>query len=314
MINYKTSRSGGLLPAKRSVRMVEAAGLFVIASPNKETLAVLAFLREQKGFTPPITIKHRKGGNMRLKGKVVIVTGGARGLGRDYALRLAEEGAHVAVSDVLDGTRVKGEIEEKGGQAVAFQMDVTDEESVEEMVRQTVNQYGRIDVLVNNAAIFADVVKHPFYQIPLKEWERMVQVNLTGTFLCCKAVYPHMKQQGKGKIINISSSTFFSGVPNFLHYVTSKGAIVALTRAMAREAGEDGISVNAIAPGFTLSEAVDGNPGFTEESRKVAVDTRCFKRDQRPADLLGTVVFLASDDSDFITGQTLVVDGGSVFH
>ena len=251
---------------------------------------------------------------MRLIEKVAIVTGSARGLGRDYALRLAEEGARVAVSDILDGTRVKGEIEESGGEAIALHADVADEKSVENMVHQTIKRFGRIDILINNAAIFADVAKYRFYEMPLLEWDKMIRVNLTGTFICCKAVFPQMKKQGKGKIINVSSSTFFSGVPNFIHYVTSKGAIVALTRAMAREAGDNGISVNAIAPGFTISEAVDGNPTFPEQSRRVAMDTRCFKRDQHPADLLGTIVFLASDDSDFITGQTLVVDGGSVLH
>lgn len=251
---------------------------------------------------------------MRLSGKVVIVTGSARGLGRDYAIRLAQEGAQVVVSDILDVSRVKSEIEAAGGEAIALNADVSDEQSVRNMIDQAVNRFARVDVLVNNAAIFADVVKRPFYDTPLQEWEQMMRVNLTGTFLCCKAVYPQMKKQGKGKIINVSSATFFLGIPNFIHYVTSKGAIVALTRVMAREAGNDGISVNAIAPGFTISEAVGGNPTFPEQSRKAAIDSRCFKRDQHPSDLLGTIVFLASDDSDFITGQTLVVDGGSVLH
>jgi NAD(P)-dependent dehydrogenase (short-subunit alcohol dehydrogenase family) len=251
---------------------------------------------------------------MRLNEKVAIVTGGARGLGRDYALRLAKEGARVAVSDVLDASRVQAEIEENGGEAIALHTDVAEEKSVENMIHQTIKRFGGIDILINNAAIFADVVKYQYYEMPLEEWDKMIRINVTGTFICCKAVFPQMKKQGKGKIINVSSSTFFSGVPNFIHYVTSKGAIIALTRAMAREAGEHGISVNAVAPGFTISEAVEGNPNFPEQSRKVAMDTRCFKRDQRPEDLLGTIVFLASDDSDFITGQTLVVDGGSVLH
>jgi NAD(P)-dependent dehydrogenase (short-subunit alcohol dehydrogenase family) len=251
---------------------------------------------------------------MRLSGKVVIVTGGARGLGKDYALRLVEEGSQVVIADILDGTRTKSEIEKAGGEAMALDVDVSDEGAVENMISQTIKKFGRIDVLINNAAIFADVVKNPFYNMPLQDWDKMIRVNLTGTFLCCKAVYPQMKKQGKGKIINVSSATFYLGTPNLIHYVTSKGAIIALTRCMAREVGEDGISVNAIAPGFTLSEAVDGNPTFPELSRKTAKDSRCFKRDQTPADLLGTIVFLASDDSDFITGQTLVVDGGSVLN
>lgn len=251
---------------------------------------------------------------MRLKGKVAIVTGGARGLGKDYALRLAEEGARVVIGDILDGTTVKSEIEKIGGEALALNVDVSDEQSVKNMINQTIKRFERIDVLINNAAIFADVVKYRFYDTPLEEWDKMIRVNLTGTFLCCKAAYPQMKMQGKGKIINVSSSTYFMGNPNLIHYVTSKGAIIALTRVMAREVGDDGISVNAIAPGFTLSEAVDGNPTFPEPIRKMTRESRCFKRDQIPSDLLGTIIFLASDDSDFITGQTLVVDGGTVLH
>jgi NAD(P)-dependent dehydrogenase (short-subunit alcohol dehydrogenase family) len=173
---------------------------------------------------------------------------------------------------------------------------------------------GKIDILLNNAGIFADINKRPFYEISLQEWDRITKVNLTGTFLCCKAVYPQMKKQGKGKIINVSSATFFMGIPNLVHYVTSKGAIIAFTRALARELGKDGICVNAIAPGFTVSEAIRNNPTFPEESHKMVISSRSFKRDEQPEDLLGTIVFLASHESDFITGQTIVVDGGAVFH
>jgi NAD(P)-dependent dehydrogenase (short-subunit alcohol dehydrogenase family) len=251
---------------------------------------------------------------MRLKEKVAIVTGGARGLGKAYALRLAEEGARIVATDILDTNQVKGEIEEKGGEAIALYADVCDENSVNEAVRKTVERFGKIDILVNNAGIFADVNIKPFHEIPLEEWDKIIRVNLTGIFVCCKAVYPQMKKQEKGKIINVSSSVFFSGVPYFLHYVTSKGAIIALTRALAREVGDDGISVNSIAPGFTMSEAVEGNPKFTEQAREIAINSRCFKRAQRPEDLLGTLILLASDESDFITGQTIVVDGGMVLH
>ncbi len=251
---------------------------------------------------------------MKLKGKVVMVTGAARGIGKTYALRLAEEGARVVVTDVLDAGPVKAEIEAKGGEAIALYTDVSDENSVNEAVRKTIERFGKVDVLVNNAGIFADINLKPFHQISLEEWEKIIKVNLTGIFLCCKAVYPQMKKQGKGKIINVSSSVFFSGVPFFLHYSTSKGAIIALTRALAREVGDDGISVNSIAPGFTMSEAVEPNPKFTQQAREIAVNSRCFKRDQRPEDLLGALVLLASDESDFITGQTIVVDGGMVLH
>jgi NAD(P)-dependent dehydrogenase (short-subunit alcohol dehydrogenase family) len=251
---------------------------------------------------------------MKLKGKVAIITGGARGLGKAYALGLAEEGARIVISDILDTTKVKLEIEQKGGEALSLYTDVAEEESTKEMARKTIERFGRIDILINNAAIFASLGKKPFYEISSEEWDQVLGINLKGTFLCCKAVYPQMKKQGKGKIINVSSSTFFTGVPYFIHYVASKGGIIALTRALAREVGNDGICVNAISPGLTVSEAVRGNPMYPEDYLRVATKGRCFKRDEIPEDLTGTIVFLASDESDFITGQTIVVDGGSVLH
>jgi NAD(P)-dependent dehydrogenase (short-subunit alcohol dehydrogenase family) len=251
---------------------------------------------------------------VRLKGRVAIVTGGARGLGKDYALRLSEEGARIVVADILDATNVAHEIEKRGGEVMALRTDVADEQSVNDMVHKTIEGFGRIDILVNNAAIFADVVKRPFHEMLVEEWDRMMGVNLRGTFLCCKAVYPQMKKQGKGKIINVSSGTVFSGNPYLIHYVTSKGGVIAFTRVLAREVGNDGICVNAVAPGFTISEAIRENPTFPEQTRTMVAGTRCFKRDEQSEDVTGTVLFLASDDSDFITGQTIVVDGGAVFH
>jgi NAD(P)-dependent dehydrogenase (short-subunit alcohol dehydrogenase family) len=251
---------------------------------------------------------------MKLRGKVAIITGGARGLGKAYALRLFEEGARILISDILDATEVKQEIERKGGEVLALYTDVSGEESTKEMARKAIERFGRIDILINNAGLFASLGKKPFYEISAEEWDEVLSVNLKGMFLCCKAVYPQMKKQGKGKIINVSSSTFFSGVPYFIHYVASKGGIIAFTRALAREVGDDGICVNAIAPGLTVSEAVRGNPMYPEEYLRVAASGRCIKRDEMPSDLTGTIVFLASDDSDFLTGQTIVVDGGSVFH
>jgi NAD(P)-dependent dehydrogenase (short-subunit alcohol dehydrogenase family) len=247
---------------------------------------------------------------MRLKGKVAVVTGGARGLGREYALRLFEEGARVVVADILDAAPVMDEIKRRGGEALALQTDVSDEQSVNEMARKTIEAFGSIDVLVNNASVFADIPRISFFDVSVKDWDKIMAVNVKGTFLCCKAVYPQMKKQHKGKIINISSGTCFTGVPFFIHYVTSKGGIIAFTRALAREVGNDGICVNTIAPGFTISEGVQQNPRYSEEARKMAASGRCFKRDEQPQDLLGTLVFLASEDSDFITGQTIVVDGG----
>ncbi len=251
---------------------------------------------------------------MKLKGKVAIVTGGARGIGKAYAIRLAQEGASVVIADVLDGNAVQQEIEKNGGSAMALKVDVSEERSTMEMAQKTFQRFGRIDILINNAALFVTLGKKPFYEISAEEWDRVLAVNLKGAFLCCKAVYPYMKKQRKGKIINISSSTFFGGVPFFLHYVASKGGIIALTRALAREVGDDGICVNAVAPGLTVSEAVKGNPMYPEEHLKAVANSRCFKRDEVPEDLTGTIVFLSSDDSDFITGQTILVDGGLEFN
>ncbi len=248
---------------------------------------------------------------MRLKGKVAIVTGAAQGIGRAYALRLAGEGANVVIADILDGSGVLQEIKKREVEALALHTDVADEKSTEEMARETVDHFGRIDVLVNNAAFFSSIVKKPFYQISADEWDAVMRVNLKGLFLCSKAVYPQMKKQGKGKIINVSSGTFFRGLPHFLHYVTSKGGVIGFTRALAREVGEDGIRVNTIAPGYTVTEILREKPQDPEEVITAILANRCIKRTETPEDLTGTIVFLASDDSDFITGQTIIVDGGS---
>ncbi len=251
---------------------------------------------------------------MRLKGKVAIITGGARGIGKACGLRFAEEGARIVIADVLDGTPAKDEIVKQGGEAIALHTDVSDQESTKEMARAAVERFGSIDILMNNAGVFADLSKKPFFEISSEEWDRVLGINLKGMFHCCKAVYPQMKKQGKGKIINVASSTFFQGVPYFLHYVSSKGGVIALTRALAREVGDSGIGVNAIAPGLTSSEAVRGNRMYPEEYLKAAAGSRCFKRPEVPEDLTGTAVFLASDDSNFLTGQTINVDGGVTFH
>ena len=251
---------------------------------------------------------------MKLKGRVAIITGGARGIGKAFALRLAEEGARIVIADVLDGTGVTKEIAGKGGEAIAVRTDVSNEESTKAMARKVIEQFGRIDILVNNAGVFANLGRKPIVEISSEEWDHVLAINLKGVFHCCKAVYPQMKTEGKGKIINVSSSTFFEGVPHFIHYVSSKGGIIAFTRALAREVGDDGIRVNAVAPGLTASEVVLEGSMYPEEYLKVAASGRCLKRYEVPEDLTGTVVFLASDDSDFITGQTILVDGGKAFH
>ena len=251
---------------------------------------------------------------MRLREKVAIITGGAQGLGEAYVKRLSEEGAKVVIADILDGNAVKQEIEEKGGEALALHMDVSDEQGTEEMARKTLERFGRIDILINNAAVFASIKLKPFFELSAQEWDHLMKVNLKGTFLCCKAVYPQMKKQRSGKIINVSSGTFFKGMPHLIHYGTSKGGIIAFSRALAREVGDDGICVNVIAPGYTLSDAIREKPLLDEKTNSAMLSTRCFKRDELPEDLTGTIVFLASNESDFMTGQTLVVDGGSVLH
>jgi NAD(P)-dependent dehydrogenase (short-subunit alcohol dehydrogenase family) len=251
---------------------------------------------------------------MKLKDRVVIVTGAAQGIGRAYALRLADEGAKVVIADVLDGSGVQREIASKGGDALVIRTDVANEADTVQMAQKTFEYFERIDVLVNNAAIFSTIAIKPFWEITSEEWNKVMQVNAKGSFLCVKAVLPYMEKQGRGKIINVTSGVFFKGLPHFLHYVASKGAVMAMTRSMARELGDANICVNAIAPGYVVTEALKPelaeDPGFIQ----TVVGGRCFKRHEVPEDLTGTIVFLASNDSDFITGQTIVVDGGAVMH
>jgi len=247
---------------------------------------------------------------MRLAGKVAIVTGGARHIGAVYCRKLAAEGAAVIIADVLDGDKVVQEITAAGGRAMALKVDVSKEEDTIQMAAETVKTFGRIDILVNNAAIFINIQRQPFYEITAEEWDRVSAVNIKGPFLCAKAVFPQMKEQRSGKIINISSSTAFTGTPLFLHYVASKAALIGMTRSLAREVGEFGICVNAIAPGLVQHEGQTAPKGFTEFQLKA----RSIKRLQTPEDLLGVLVYLASPDSDFVTGQTILVDGGGIFH
>ena len=261
---------------------------------------------------------------MKLEGKVALITGGARGMGRSHCLALAREGADIVTCDICKDYPVdwplgkKNELDETidqvqalGRKAIGLIADISKGNEVREMVERAINTFGRIDILVNNAAFFSSIVKKPFYQISAEEWDAVIGVNLKGLFLCSKAVYPQMKKQRKGKIINVSSGTFFRGLPHFLHYVTSKGGVIGFTRALAREVGDDGIRVNAIAPGYTETEILRERPQDPEEVIKATVANRCIKRTETPEDLAGTIVFLASDDSDFITGQTILVDGGS---
>jgi NAD(P)-dependent dehydrogenase (short-subunit alcohol dehydrogenase family) len=251
----------------------------------------------------------------RLEGRVAIVTGGAKGIGRHYARALAQEGARVVVADIADGTDVVEAIAvEHGAQGVlGAVVDVSDEASVKNLVARTMERFGQIDVLVNNAALFAPLRQTPCTEIDTPLWDRVMAVNLRGPFLMVKHVAPHMIARGYGKIINIGSGTAYRGIPWMLHYVTSKGGILAFTRALARELGEHGIRVNTLSPGLVLSDSlVAENPEHVETARPSVLQVRALKRDAYPEDLLGALIFLASGESDFVTGQTLAVDGGSV--
>jgi NAD(P)-dependent dehydrogenase (short-subunit alcohol dehydrogenase family) len=249
----------------------------------------------------------------RLEGKVAIVTGGARGLGKAFCLAMAEQGARLVIADILDkeAEQTAGEIQAKGGSAIALKVDVTSEEATLRMAEETIKQLGRIDVLVNNAAMVYGMTRKPFTEIPLTEWDKLMTVNLRGPFLCCRAVFPQMKKQGKGKIINLTSETAFTGSKHLIHYVTSKGGVISFTRALAAEIGQYGICVNAIGPGFTDSES---SRTVIDDINKYDVNLTPLRRLEQPQDLVGALIFLASDESDFITGQTLVVDGGRYMH
>jgi 3-oxoacyl-[acyl-carrier protein] reductase len=247
-----------------------------------------------------------------LQDKAAIITGAGQGIGREYALRFATEGAKVVIAEINEenGKKVAEEILSRGGEAIAIHTDVSNEHSVAKMVEQTVAAFGQVDILVNNAAIYYGLYHKSFLDISLEEWNKIMAVNLTGQFLCIRSTVPYMQKVGKGKIVNQSSSVFHVGTPFLLHYVTSKGGLIAMTRALARELGQFNINVNAVAPGFTLSEA---GKLRDPEYAKILKDARSLKRDLYPKDIAGTIVFLCSDDSDSITGQTIVVDGGAIF-
>src|SRR5947207_14572027 len=249
----------------------------------------------------------------RLAGKVAIVTGGGHGIGKVYALGLAGEGAKVVVAeiDAIAAEAVAADLKSRGFVAIAVRPDVADAASVEAMVERAVAAFGRIDILVNNAAIFATVPmsRSPFDQIEIEEWDRMMAVNLRGMWLASRAAVPHMRARGYGKIINISSGTALKGSASRIHYVTSKAGVLGFTRTLARELGKDGICVNCVAPGSTLSEE---NPDEgVLRMRSAAAEERAIRRMQKHEDFVGAIVFFASPVSAFITGRTLVVDAGT---
>jgi NAD(P)-dependent dehydrogenase (short-subunit alcohol dehydrogenase family) len=246
----------------------------------------------------------------RVEGRVCIVTGAAQGIGATYAKSLAGEGAKVVVSDIDDASAVADEIRASGGDALALSSDVADWDSCQEMVAKTVEAFGRLDVLINNAAIFGKLERASIDEISPELFDRVMKVNVGGTFLCTKAAVPVMREQRYGKIVNISTSRIFAGLPFYLHYDASKGAVFGMTRAMAKELGDDGIRVNAIAPGSTMSENVKARTDWRDGGPAAKLEGRSLKRLQEPDDLIGACIFFASAESDFVTGQTLVIDGG----
>ncbi len=250
----------------------------------------------------------------RLQGRVAIITGAAQGIGAEYARALALEGAAVVLADMVDASAVAHEITQHGGRALAVKVDVTSAESTQAMARATVEAFGRIDVLVNNAGLFANLALKPFEQIDSAEWDRVMAVNVRGAFECCKAVVPDMRKRQYGKIVNIASGTVFKGIPMLLHYVSSKGAVVAFSRALARELGDAGIRVNTLAPGLTASDNIVNNPAWQGAIAANNIASRAIKREATPADMSGTLIYLCSAESDFVTGQVIVIDGGSVMH
>lgn len=244
-------------------------------------------------------------------GKVVIVTGAAGGLGRAFAHGFAAEGASLVVADIdfAGVTETSAMLTAAGAAAIAVRVDVTNRTSTDELAQAALAAFGHIDVLVNNAAIYATLSRTPFTDIGPDEWDRVMNVNVKGTWLCSASVFPLMAQPG-GRIINIASATVFSGSPLWMHYVASKAAVIGMTRVMAREVGGQGITVNAIAPGFTLTEA---SLGLIDDAESYGVDRGAIKRASQPEDIVGTALFLAGAQSGYITGQTIVVDGGKQF-
>lgn len=254
---------------------------------------------------------------MRLKDKVAIVTGSARGMGRVFALRFAKEGAKLTVCDILDCKPVADEIKAAGGEALALKTDVTSEKDTAEMAQKTVERFGRIDILVNNAAIIGsietkDFVK-PMEKLTAADWDKILGVNIKGVFLSSKAVIPYMKKQGGGKIVNMASTVAFTGLPHFIHYSASKGGVVTMTRSLARALGEFDINVNAVAPGLIMTEAMQAT--YSQKFYQQLVDTeQLIHKSVEPEDIANAVLFMASDEADKITGQTLAVNAGEYLH
>ncbi len=249
----------------------------------------------------------------QLNGQVALVTGAGKGLGRAFCLRLAQDGADIVAVTRADMEGLEDTartVSDLGRQALLIKVDVSEEADTLRMAKEALDQFGRIDILVNNAAYYYGVLRKSFMEISVQEWDRMMAVNVRGSWLCARAVFPAMREQGKGKIINLASEVFFTGSHGFVHYVASKGGVVGLTRALAVELGPYGICVNAVAPGYTDTEA----SRTIADVSKYDTSRTPLRRLEKPDDVVGAVAFLASKDSDFITGQTVLVDGGRAMH
>jgi NAD(P)-dependent dehydrogenase (short-subunit alcohol dehydrogenase family) len=251
---------------------------------------------------------------MDLAGKVAVVTGGAMGIGFAASEALAAQGAAVLIADIKNSGAAAEKLRRKGFKAAHSDTDVSSEQDVHRMAEAAVEEFGRVDILLNNAAIYSTLTLKPFEQLTVADWRKMLDVNVIGQFLCCRAVLPEFKKRRSGRIINISSGVAFKGNPGMLHYVASKGAIVSMTRTLATELGEYGILVNSVAPGFTLSDGVNNNPELAGTVADFSIRNRALKRDMLPQDIIGAVCFFAGPHAAFITGQTLVIDGGAYYH
>lgn len=251
---------------------------------------------------------------MSLSGKVVIVTGGAMGIGYAIYEALGQRGASVVVADRANADGAAAKLKAAGCEALGVFAGVSSERDVEAMVAATLERFARVDGRVNNAGIYSSLKLRPFEELTVDEWKRVLDVNVIGIFLCCRAVLSAFKRQGGGRIVNISSGVAFKGNPDMRHYVASKGAVVSMTRSLATELGRHGVLINSVAPGLTLSDGLLSNPALAGGVKDFAVRTRAVKRDMYPTDLVGAVAFFLGDDAGFITGQTLVVDGGAYYH
>jgi NAD(P)-dependent dehydrogenase (short-subunit alcohol dehydrogenase family) len=252
---------------------------------------------------------------MRLKDKVAIITGAARGIGAAFAVGFAREGAKIVIGDIRDGQKTVEAVQKAGGEALYVKTDVTKQDQCNALAKAAVDRFGAIDILVNNAGVLVTI--KPFMEVTTEEWMEIMATNTLGPFHCTKAVFPCMKERG-GRIINISSGTIFEGVPGLPHYVASKGAVMAFTRAMARELGDYNITVNSIAPGFTHSEGgdeFDRNKRFPDAPLdELQLPQKCIKKPNFPEHLVGTAIYFASDDSKLVSGQLIIQDGGLSLH